>query len=90
MDVVLALNILHHFCKTEALHEKLIGLLKRIDADIMFFQAHRYHPPGQMANAFRNYTEEEFVSFILEHTVFDNSRKLGIASDGRPLFKFWR
>lgn len=90
MDVILALNILHHFCKTESLHNKLIGLLKRIDADFMLFQAHRHDPPGQMADAFRNYTENEFIDFIIEHTVFTDSVKIGVASDGRPLFKLWR
>ena len=90
MDVVLALNILHHFCKTEPLHKRLIMLLKRMNAEIMFFQAHRHDPPGQMEGAFRNYSEEEFVSFIIEHTGLNCWEKLGVASDGRPLFKLWR
>ena len=91
MDVILALNILHHFCKTEALHERLIKLLERMNtADIMLFQAHRHDPPGQMEGAFQNYTEDEFLKFIAKHTGLNQSKKLGVASDGRPLFKLWR
>ena len=90
MDVVIALNILHHFCKTEPLHKRLIVLLQRMKAEVMFFQAHRQNPPGQMEGAFRNYSEDEFLSFISEHTGLNHWEKLGVASDGRPLFKLWR
>tara|TARA_Y100001970_G_scaffold241482_1_gene305086 strand:+ start:2980 stop:4143 length:1164 start_codon:yes stop_codon:yes gene_type:complete len=90
MDVILALNIFHHFCKTEELHDKFIELLNRINADLMLFQAHRHNPPGQMEGAFRNYNENEFVEFICKHTRLNRWEKLGVAADGRPLFKIWR
>jgi len=90
MNLILALNIFHHFCKTEELHEKFIKLLNRIDAEIMLFQAHRHDPPGQMEGAFRNYTEIEFVKFISKHTGLNMWEKLGVAADKRPMYKLWK
>ena len=89
MDAVVAVNILHHFCKTEELYQQLINLLRRIQGDLMFFQAHRHDPPGQMADAFRNYSEDEFVQFVSNHTGLSGYQRLGVASDGRPLYKLW-
>lgn len=89
MNVVLALNILHHFCKSEQLHEKLVQLLQRMKCELMFFQAHRHDPPGQMEGAYRNYNEEEFVNFVSQHTGLTNRKKLGAAADGRPIYKLW-
>jgi len=90
MDVILALNIFHHFCKTEALHNKFIKLLNRMNAEIMLFQAHRHDPPGQMKDAFRNYNENEFIEFISKHTGLNKWEKLGAAADARPIYKLWK
>jgi len=90
MDLILALNIFHHFCKTEELHEKFIKLLNRMNADIMLFQAHRHDPPGQMKGAFRNYNETEFVEFISKHAGLNRWTKLGMAADKRPIYKLWK
>lgn len=88
-DVVLALNIFHHFIKTEGQYNKLIGLLGRLDMKIMYFEPH--HPTeGQMRDSFRNYSPEKFVEFILEHSCLTASRLLGASEDGRPLYMLSR
>jgi hypothetical protein len=85
-DVVLALNIFHHFLKTEVDYQKLIELLGRLRIRIMFFQAH--HPEGeQMRDAYRNYAADEFVAFILEHSHLSTAEYIGTARDGRPIYK---
>ena len=89
-QAVLALNVFHHFIKTEALHERLIELLGRMRAEIMVFEPHAADPPGQMRGAFRNYPEQEFVDFVGGHAGFSDSRYLGRASDGRPLYVLTR
>ena len=43
-----------------------------------------------MADAFRNYSEDEFVQFVSNHTGLSGYQRLGVASDGRPLYKLWR
>ena len=90
MDLILALNIFHHFCKTEELHGKFVKLLNRMKPEIMLFQAHRHDPPGQMEGAFRNYNEIEFVEFISKHTGLNMWEKLGVAADKRPIYKLWK
>ena len=89
-DVVLALNIFHHFLKTEEQHERLEALLRRVNAQVMIFEAHRHDPPAQMRDAYRNYPAEEFVSFVCRHAGFAGADEIGTARGGRRLFKLWR
>ncbi len=89
-QAVLALNIFHHFTKTEALHEQLVELLGRMRAEIMVFEPHASDPPGQMRGAFRNYPEQEFVELVATHGGFSNSTYLGRAKDGRALYRLTR
>ena len=85
-DVVLALNILHHFLKTESDHAKLVRLLRKLRFKEMYFEPH-LPQEDQMAGAYRNYTPEEFVVFILENTGLQRSAIIGRDSDGRSIYK---
>ena len=86
-SVVFALNIYHHFIKTEALHTSLIRLLGDLRCQEMFFESHRV-TEGQMEGAFRNYEPEEFCQFLIEHSVLENFEFLGhSARDNRQMFK---
>jgi len=85
-DVVLALNIFHHFLKEEVLHQKLIQFLGRLNARMMFFEAHRPSEP-QMREAFRNYAPDEFAEFVQSHGHFRSCTKIGESPDGRSVFK---
>lgn len=64
-DAVLALNIFHHFIKDEATFGQFEAFLGRLECKAMMFQAHA-PGEGQMANAYRNYSPEEFVRFLSE------------------------
>ncbi len=85
-DVVLALNIFHHFLKTKENYINLINLLKRIKTNEFFFGAHL---PKQLQkiNAYRNYNPDEFVDIIINNSCLNKSKLLGKTSDGRSLFK---
>ena len=85
-DTVLALNIFHHFIKTQELHETLRAFLRRLRASTIIFEPHRHDPPGQMRGAWRNYTPQEFCAFVAENTGLGDIRHIGDAEDGRPLF----
>jgi hypothetical protein len=84
-DVVLALNIFHHFLKTEAGYRQLAAFLGRLDARLMLFQAHL---PGeaQMASAFWDPEPEVFAERVRELAGFARVRKLARAEDRRPIF----
>jgi len=59
-DVVLALNVFHHFIKEEETYYQLIDLLKRLDMKVMFFQT-ELPDSSQMLGAYRNFDSEDFV-----------------------------
>jgi 2-polyprenyl-3-methyl-5-hydroxy-6-metoxy-1,4-benzoquinol methylase len=88
-DVVLALNVFHHFLKTKTEFTKLKGLLKNFKMNQMFFEAHRYDD-AQMKDAFVNYTQPEFVDFILQHTSLNKSEVIYTAKNGRTIFRLFK
>lgn len=88
-DIVLALNIFHHFIKTEETYYKLIDLLKRLDMKTMFFQPELPDSP-QMIGAYRNYDSDEFVDFILENSSLNEAIYIGKTENGRPIYRLRR
>ena len=87
-DVVLALNIFHHFLKRKKPYSQLIDLLNGLQVKEMFFEPHL---PGeyQMKNAYKNYTEKEFVEFVLQNSKLKRAKPIGAANDGRTLYKLF-
>lgn len=88
-DVVLALNIFHHFLKREDVHRALVDFLQRMDMSMMIFQPHHTSEP-QMTEAYRNYEPDEFVQFVSKHSGFKHSELIGKAEDKRPIYKLWK
>lgn len=83
-DVVLGLNIFHHFIKTEPVYGEFKDFLGRLSCRVLFFQAHS-PGEGQMRDAYRNYHPEEFCEFLLENSCLTCFRKIGQFGN-RPLF----
>lgn len=88
-DVVLALNIFHHFLKKKEDYHRLINFLQKLDTKTMFFEPHHTSEP-QMINAYRNYEPDEFVQFILKHSTLKSSDLIGKAEDERPIYRLWQ
>jgi hypothetical protein len=85
-DVVLALSVFHHFAKSKDTLQQLKGLLASLQMREMYFQPHQ--PSGrQMQNAYWNPTENEFVSFVLAHSVLQQATHLGRSRDGRSIYR---
>jgi len=87
-DIVLALNIFHHFLKTKKSYEELIVLLKRIETKEMFFQAHKFDEP-QMRGAYKNFQSDEFADFVLKHTNLTYKKLIGETEDKRKIYKLY-
>lgn len=66
-DVIFALNILHHFLKTENSFNKLKLFLNRCKFRELYIQCHDVNE-SQMTGAYKNFEPEEFAKFICEHT----------------------
>ncbi|MCX7779241.1 MAG: methyltransferase domain-containing protein, partial [Patescibacteria group bacterium] len=88
-DIVLALNIFHHFLKRRSTYYQLIELLKRLDCQELFFQTHD-PKEKQMAGAFKNYSSREFVEFIIQHSCLTHYSLIKTFDDGRKLYKLQR
>jgi 2-polyprenyl-3-methyl-5-hydroxy-6-metoxy-1,4-benzoquinol methylase len=88
-DIVLALNIFHHFIKTENGHNKLENILRKLPVELMFFEAHRHGEP-QMHGSFRDYTDLEFVDFLLKNSVLNCAEFVYQDHDGRKLYKLYK
>ena len=85
-SLVLAVNIFHHFIKTEAGFNKLRAFVQRLRSDVMFFEPHHPADP-QMHTGFANPTPEEFTRMIVEWGGFKRHTSIYTAADGRTIFK---
>lgn len=90
-NVVLALNIFHHFLKAQETYDGLVSMLKRTNADMIVFAAHVYERKGpDFQNAYRNYPPEEFARFVSEHSRLPKIELMGKSHDGRSLYRLTR
>jgi len=85
-DVVLALNILHHFLKRKNTYFNLIRLLKRLKTKELYFEAHN---PKEFRNknVYKNYNPDEFVNFIIENSCLNKAKLLVKMNGGRTIYK---
>ena len=87
-DIILALNIFHHYVKTKNDLERLENWLRELSGRfrVMFFESH--NPiEKQMTNAYRNYTGDEFAAFILAHVGLSTANCIYVTGDNRKLYK---
>jgi hypothetical protein len=88
-DVVIALNIFHHFIKTESGYFRLREFMKRIQINVMFFEPH-CQSELQMQGGFSNPSPVEFVSIIKDWGNFQSAAPIYLAGDGRTVYKLSR
>ena len=90
-DIVLALNIFHHFLREKGLYLKLIEFLRNLDLKIMYFQP---HDPNEnvMQNAYLNYNNKQFVEFIIKNSCLNEYELINKKSDSanRPIYKLYK
>lgn len=82
--VVLALNIFHHFLKTEPTLRLLEGLLGGLTADLVFFESHD-PDEAQMRGAFFNPAPRDFAEWVAGRLGLGSVRLIG-TPEGRSLF----
>jgi SAM-dependent methyltransferase len=85
-DVVMALNIFHHFIKTREGYERLRQFIGQIQIGTMFFEPHLPEEP-QMQGAFINPPPNEFVQLLKDWGGFEKAALIYTAGDGRMVFK---
>lgn len=87
-NVILALNIFHHFLKTKERYDKFLDLLNNLQTEELFFEPH-LPDESQMQGAYKNCSSEEFVEFLLRNSSLKKAKFIGTAKDGRPLYKLY-
>ena len=75
-DVILALNIFHHFLKEKESYYKLIKLLRRLKAREMYFQTDNSEEI-KTKGRYKNYSPEEFLNFIIKNSNFAKADCIG-------------
>jgi hypothetical protein len=86
-DVVLALNIFHHFIKTKEKYEQFEHFLENLMCKEIYFESHNYDE-AQMIGAYKNFHPEEFAELIRQKTKLKQAKYIGQAgADGRSIFK---
>ncbi len=87
-DVVLALNIFHHFIKTESNYIKFKRLLHNLKIKEMFFEPH--NPEEFYAiKTYINFNNEQFIKIIMENTGLRYCEKILDCYEGRKLYHLW-
>lgn len=85
-DIVFALNIFHHFMKTEPVFRQFETLLSRLKCRMMIYQAH-IPSEKQMSGAYRNMAPEEATQFLSERLSLPRVTRIGTYRKGREIFK---
>lgn len=83
-DIVLALSIFHHFLRSKTLYDKLTKLLGDLDMKVMFFEPHQ--TGCGFKDAYIDYSEIEFIHYILENSCLNRYALLGRTDVGRNLY----
>ena len=83
-DIVLAFSIFHHFLRTKDLYHKMTKFLGELDMKIMFFEPHE--TGHGFENAYIDYSEIEFVNYVLENSCLNKYKFLGRGERGRSLY----
>ena len=87
-DIVLALNIFHHFLKTKHIFDKFKLLLCNLQAKEIIFEPHLY-TDKQMVGAYRNFQEDDFLTFLSSQTGLSKRELIHIAKDGRKIYRLF-
>lgn len=87
-DIVFALNIFHHFLKTEDNYNKFIILLKNLKMKEMFFEP---HDPNEkpFLNVYKNLNNEQFLILIINNTNLTKYKKILDCDENRYLYHLW-
>jgi len=87
-DVVIALSIFHWFIRDKETFSKFKKILAKLKMREMYFQSHS-QDHSLMQGAYRNFSGEEFVAFIIENSCLDSFKLIG-QEGNRNIFKIYR
>ena len=84
-DLVIALYIFHHLTKTKGRYQQLVAYLRSLNLRAMIFGSHNHDQPA-MQSAYRNFTPNEWIDFLLENSRLTRATHLGTEAGRREIF----
>jgi hypothetical protein len=88
-DVILALNIFHHFLKDKFRYYRWLDFLERLDTKVIYFEPHLSNEE-QMRGSYINYEPEEFANVIAKRCKMKRVQEIGHSTDGRPFYVLYK
>ena len=88
-DIVLALDVFHHFLKKKKRFLLFKKFLHSLRADQMFFQLPKFDK-SQMENYYKNFKPVEFVKFIISNSCFNKYLLIGKTKNGEKIYKLYK
>ena len=88
-EIIIALNIFHHFLKTKELFNSFEKLLHIMKSEILIFEPYAFskNDQAQMQNSYVKFSPDEFVEFIKRNSIYKYSKDIGYDNDlNRPVF----
>ena len=86
-DIILALFIFHHFIVRKNVFENFKKLLRRIKTKELYFGVHSYDEYKDRKNIYMNFTQEQFVNFVLKNSCLNHAERLIKYKNGRAIYK---
>ena len=84
-DIVLALSIFHHFLRSKESYNKLTRFLHDLNMKVMFFEPHQ--TGHGFKDAYIDYSEDDFVNYIINNSCLNDYKLLGRTTRGRNLYR---
>ena len=86
-DVILALNIFHHFLKSKEGYDKLTNFLNNLQVKEIYLQTHQPEEK-QMQGAYRNFDSLTFVDYVRINSHLTQYKEIG-EELGRKIYKIY-
>ncbi len=83
-DIVLALDVIHHFLKTKEIFSRFVDYLRLLEAETIFLEI------SDLKSSFKRFATEEIVELICELTSLPNIALIGYSVKNFPIFKLSR
>jgi hypothetical protein len=82
----IALNIFHHFLRSEASFEAFKALLGRLPRGLLLVQTHNPGTVDQGQGFHADMSVPQFLQFMIDQSAYEQSELIFIEADGRPIY----
>lgn len=85
-DAIIAMNIFHHFLRTESSFQQFNILLKKLPKTLLFVQTHNPETVDKNQGFYKQFGSEDLLKHIVQESSFTTYERIFVESDGRPVY----